>query len=57
MAKKDRGQIVLHIDTMRTGRTYATLGLINGKVPVKFDGAEKMQLCVKERLKVIGYIN
>ncbi len=40
----------------KTGRTYHSKGLVNGKVPVYIDGLPPM-LCAQESLKLIGYID
>jgi len=50
------GYIVRHTNG-KTGRTYHRNGLINGKVPVYFDGEKTAVLCSAEKLKVIGLID
>jgi len=49
------GYIVRHTNGKK-GRTYHRNGLINGKVPVYFDGEKRDVLCKAEKLKVIGIL-
>lgn len=54
--KNNSGYLVKHTNG-KTGRTYHEKGLINGKVPVYFDGEKIAVLCSEEKLTVIGFID
>lgn len=54
--KSNSGYLVRHANG-KTGRTYHDKGLINGKIPVYFDGQKTALLCRKENLTVIGFID
>ena len=41
----------------KTGRTYTSKGLINGKVAVYVTGEDKPRLCSPEKLVIKGYID
>ena len=43
--------------TGKTGRTYHSKGLVNGKMPVYIDGEEKPLLCNPDSLVLIGFID
>jgi len=49
------GYLVEH-KSGKTGRTYHSKGLINGKVPVYMEGMPPM-LCKTESFKIIGFID
>ena len=57
MADEEYGGYLVRHANGKTGRTHHAKGLINGKVPVYFDGEKIAVLCSKEKLTVIGFID